>query len=146
MGPHDRNWYRDEAQSKESIGRRKDCNAVSRYGPRLVAVMLPILAYYSSQSFQFEIDALWTELKTKYFSDMTESDRGPTGPVYKPGQSAPTPIPAKPEVKPRHHQSPWYYRQPNNDPPFDEEKIRSYTADNPQELAELEDGRDFVEW
>lgn len=145
MGLHDRNWYQDEARNKESVGYQKNRNIVSRYGTRLAVVMLPILAYYSSQSFQFEMDAFWTDLKTKYFSDIFESDNGPAGPVYKPDQSTPAPMPAKPEVTPRPRQSPWYYRQPNNDPPFDEEKIRNYMAEDPQQLAALEDGIDVVE-
>jgi hypothetical protein len=148
MRLHDRNRYRDEARNKESVGYRKNRNIVSRYGTRLAAVMLLILAYYSSQSFQFEMDAFWTDLKTKYFSDMFESDNGPAVPVYKPDQSTPPtppPMPTKPEVTPWPRQSPWYYRQPNNDPPFDEEKIRNYMAEDTQQLAALEDGMDVVE-
>ncbi len=143
MAPHDRNRYRDEARNEESISRQKHRNLVSRYGPRLALIMLPVLAYHSSQSFQFEIDALWTELKTKYFSGQAESDRGSARPAYKPEQSVPAPMPAKPEAEPRHHQSPRYDRQPDNDPPFDEE-FRNYTADNPRQLAELEDGVGLV--
>lgn len=130
MGLYDRNWYRDDVRNKGLIRHKKTRSRVSRYGPWIVAVLVPFVIYHLFPGFQSRVDTFWVNVKARYFTDTLGKQENSGTSSHVPQSTQPGSITPGSEVPPQPYNDRRFYRQPNNDPPFDWKREKTYTADN----------------